>query len=92
MKKLLHKIFGDLKITWPVVIIMAVCLGVYTALMAAFVPDGNSFHDIAVTPEWWVLPAVLIIVNCKKPLDSALKVFVFFSHISATHLSYSSTN
>ena len=64
--------------TWPVVVIMAVVFGVYTALMAAFVPDGNSFHDIAVTPEWWILPAILIIVNCKKPLDSALKVFAFF--------------
>ena len=46
--------------------------------MAILVPDGNSFHDIAVTLEWWVLPAILIIVNCKKPLDAALKVFVFF--------------
>ena len=64
--------------SWPVVIIMAVALGIWTALMAMFVPDGNSFHDIAATLEWWVLPAVLIIVNCKKPLDAALKVFVFF--------------
>ncbi len=46
--------------------------------MAMLVPDGNSFHDIAVTPEWWVLPAILIIVNCKKPLEAALKTFVFF--------------
>lgn len=64
--------------SWITVIIMAVALGIWTALMAMLVPDGNSFHDIAVTPEWWVLPAVLIIVNCKKPLDAALKVFVFF--------------
>ena len=53
-------------------------MGVWTALMALLVPDGNSFHDIAVTPEWWVLPAILIIVNCEKPLDAALKTFVFF--------------
>ncbi len=64
--------------SWLTVIIMAVALGVWTALMAMFVPDGNSFHDIAVTPEWWVLPAILIIVNCKKPVEAALKVFVFF--------------
>jgi hypothetical protein len=74
----LHKIFGGLNMSWPVVIAMSVILGVYTALMAMLVPDGNSFHDIAVTPEWWVLPAIIIIVNCKKPLESALKVFVFF--------------
>ena len=53
-------------------------MGIYTALMAMLVPDGNSFHDISATLEWWVLPAILIIVNCKKPLDAALKVFVFF--------------
>ena len=78
MRKFFDKIFGGLNMSWLVVIIMAVALGVWTALMAMFVPDGNSFHDIAVLPEWWVLPAILIIVNCKKPLEAALKVFVFF--------------
>lgn len=75
---LLHRIFGELNMSWPVVIIFAIIMGVYTALMAIKVPDGNSFHDITATLEWWVLPAILIIVNCKKPLDAALKVFVFF--------------
>lgn len=78
MQKTLHKIFGGLSIAWPKLIIFAIIMGVYTALMAMLVPDGNSFHDIAVTPEWWVLPAILIIVNSKKPLDAALKTFVFF--------------
>ena len=78
MKKFLKKIFGGLKMSWTTVIIFAIVMGVYTALMAMFVPDGNSFHDIAVTPEWWVLPAILIITNCKKPLEAALKTFVFF--------------
>ena len=64
--------------TWTTVIIFATIMGVYTALMAMLVPDGNSFHDIAVMPEWWVLPAIIIIVNTKKPLEAALKTFVFF--------------
>ncbi len=64
--------------TWPNVLVFAVIMGVWTALMAMLVPDGNSFHDIAVTMEWWVLPAMFIIVNCKTPLDAALKTFVFF--------------
>ena len=78
MQKLFDKVFGGLKMTWPVVIIMAIVLGLWTALMALLVPDGNSFRDIAVTAEWWVLPAILIITNCKKPLEAALKTFVFF--------------
>lgn len=75
---ILHKIFGRLNLTWPKTIAFAVIMGIYTAIMALVVPDGNSFHDIVVTPEWWVLPAILVIVNSKKPLDAALKVFVFF--------------
>ena len=78
MEKILNKLFGGINLTWPRLIIFAIIMGVYTALMAMLVPDGNSFHDIAVTPEWWVLPAILIIVNCKKPLEAALKTFVFF--------------
>ncbi len=64
--------------SWKNLILFSVLMGVWTALMALFVPDGNSLHDIAVTPEWWVLPAILIIVNSKKPLEAALKTFVFF--------------
>lgn len=64
--------------TWPKLIAFALIMGIYTALMAMFAPDGSSFHDIAVTAEWWVLPAILIIVSCKKPLEAAVKTFVFF--------------
>lgn len=78
MRKLLDKIFGGLNISWKNLILFSVLMGVWTALMALFVPDGNSLHDIAATPEWWVLPAILIIVNSKKPLEAALKTFVFF--------------
>ena len=78
IRGILNKIFGGLPMGWPVVIIMAIVLGIYTGLMALLVPDGNSFHDIAVTMEWWILPAILIIVNSKKPLEAALKTFVFF--------------
>lgn len=67
IKKTTKKIFGDLEMTWQKVILLAVALGIYTALMAMLVPDGNSFHDIAVTAEWWVLPAIIIITNCKLP-------------------------
>lgn len=76
MKKKENKLEGFF--TWPKLATFAIIMGVYTALMAMFVPDGNSFHDIAVTPEWWVLPAILIILSCKKPLEAAFKVFVFF--------------
>ena len=78
MKNLIKKLFGGINLTWPKIIIFSIIMGLYTALMAMFIPDGNSFHDIAVTGEWWVLPAVIIIINSKKPLEAALKTFVFF--------------
>lgn len=71
-------VFGKIKMTWMKVIIMAVAAGVFTALMAMFVPDGNSFHEIAVHLEAWFLFALLIITNCETPLEAALKTFVFF--------------
>lgn len=77
-QNIIKEIFGGLNITWPRLIISSIIIGVYTALMAMLVPDGNSFHDIAATLEWWILFAVIIIVNSKKPLEAALKTFVFF--------------
>lgn len=74
----MRRIFGELNITWPKLILFSIIMAIYTALTAMLAPDGNSLHDIAVTMEWWVLPAIIIIVNSKKPLESALKTFTFF--------------
>lgn len=74
----MKKLFGGIKMTWPRVILAAILAGVITALAAMLIPDGNSFHEIAVSFEAWILFAILIIVNCEKPLEAALKTFVFF--------------
>ena len=66
MKKYLNKLFGGLNLTWKATIIFAIVMGAYTALVAMLAPDNCSLHDIAVTFEWWVLPAIIIIVNCKN--------------------------
>ena len=42
MGKLLHKLFGGLNMTWPKVIIFAIAAGVYTALMALWVPASHA--------------------------------------------------
>ena len=75
----MKKLFGGLNITWPKLILFAVICGVYTGIVAMLpVTADTSFRDISTTFEWWILFAILIIVNSKTPLDSALKVFVFF--------------
>lgn len=75
----MKKLFGGLSITWGKLILFAVICGVYTGIttLLPFTKD-SSFRDISISFEWWILFAILIIVNSKSPLDSALKVFVFF--------------
>ena len=75
---MVKKIFGGLKMTWPRLIIFAVISGIVTALIALLVPEGNSIRQIAVTFEVWIVLAVIIVVNCEKPLEAACKTFVYF--------------
>jgi hypothetical protein len=75
----LDKIFGGLNMSWLTVIIFAIVTAVITAvflIVPAF--KGTSFEMMGVYLEAWILFAVIIMSNCKKPLESALKVFVFF--------------
>ena len=77
--KILKKLFGGINLTWPKLIIFAILAGVYTAVMA-IVPELHytSFHAITVSFEAWVLFGIIIIMNSKSNMDSALKCFVFF--------------
>lgn len=77
--KVLKKLFGGLDLTWPRLILFAVIAGVYTGLInqVPFLHD-TSFSDIAIFFDRWVLFGILIIMNAKSNLDSALKCFVFF--------------
>ena len=75
----MKKLFGGINMTWKKVILFAILCGVYTGVMALIpATKDTSFRDISISFELWILFAILIIVNSKTPLDSALKVFVFF--------------
>ena len=75
----MRKLFGGLNITWPKLIFFAIVAGVYTGVMAVLpAARSTSFADITMTFEVWILFGILIIVNSKSPVDSALKCFVFF--------------
>ena len=77
--KVLKKLFGGINLTWLKLIIFAVLAGVYTAVMA-MIPavKDTSFSDLTVTFEVWILFGIIIIMNSKSAIDSALKCFVFF--------------
>ena len=75
----MKRFYGDLKLTWLKVILFAVAAGVYTGVVM-LVPllKGTSFQDIGISYEWWVIFAVIIVVNCEKSWEAMLKCFVFF--------------
>lgn len=75
----LDKLFGGLNMSWLAVVIFAVATAIVTAVFLQVpVFQGTSFEQMGITLEAWVLFGVIIMSNCKKPLESALKTFVFF--------------
>ena len=79
VKNALNKLYDGINMTWPKVILFAVGTAVVTSVFL-IVPvfENTSFERMGVTFEAWIFFAVILIANCKKPLESALKVFVFF--------------
>lgn len=65
--------------TWKRVIIFAVITAIVTAAMLIIpIFKDTSFENIGVSFEAWILFALIIIMNCKTPLEASLKTFVFF--------------
>ena len=79
LRRCTDKLYGGLNMSWPVVILFAVSAALLT-FAALMIPafDHSSVRRIGETVEAWIFFAVIIMANCKKPLESALKVFVFF--------------
>lgn len=77
--KEMKKLFGGIELTWKKVILSAILAGIVTAIFA-IVPlfHNTSFEAVTVTPEVWIFFGILIIMNGKSNMDSALKCFVFF--------------
>lgn len=77
--KALHKLFFETKMTWCRVILFAVATAVFTAAMLIIpIFRDTSFENIGISYEAWILFALIIIMNCEKPLEAGLKTFVFF--------------
>ncbi len=64
---------------WPAVILFAAAAGIYTGMvMCSDILKNTSFQDIGISYEWWVIFAVIVVVNCDKSWEAMLKCFVFF--------------
>ena len=79
LRRVTDRMYGGLNMSWPAVILFAVGTAVLTAVFLV-VPifRDTSFERMGVTFEAWIFFAVIIMSNCGKPLESALKTFVFF--------------
>lgn len=75
----IKKIFYQQNLTWFKIIIFSIISGVITGIipLIRFFND-TSIHNISVCLEMWILLAMFIILNSKKPLEAGLKTFVFF--------------
>ena len=79
IRKLTDKLFGGINMSWLKVILFAIgAAAVTTVFLTVPVFERTSFYEMGVSVEAWILFAVIIMSNCKKPLESALKTFVFF--------------
>lgn len=75
----LRKIFFETKMTWKRVILLAIGSAILTAAVL-LIPGlkETSASYLGVTPEAWFVFALIIVLNCEKPLEAAVKTFVFF--------------
>lgn len=77
--KYMKKLFGGLEMTWPCIIVSAVLIAAYTAVML-LIPAARrtSLCDIGGDIPCWIIFAMIIISNCKTAKEAAAKTFVFF--------------
>lgn len=75
----MKKIFGGINLTWIMVIISAVVIGISVGLLNS-VPAlrDTTITDIATYFDFWIFFGLFIVMNSKSNMDSALKCFVFF--------------
>jgi len=79
LRRCTDKIYGGLNMSWPVTVLYAVAAALLTSIFLIMpVFKDTSFARMGVTFEAWIFFVVIIMANCRTPLESALKTFVFF--------------
>lgn len=76
---MLNKLFFEIEMTWKRVILFAIVTAIFSAAML-IIPFTvhTSLGNPGTYPEFWVLCALIIVMNCNSSLDAGLKTFVFF--------------
>ena len=75
----MKKIFGGINLSWKIVIISAIILGVSVGLLNSIPAlKDTTITDVATYFDFWIFCGIFIIMNAKSNKDSALKCFIFF--------------
>lgn len=79
MKSFINTLFNGINMTWKKVIILSILCAVFPALFL-IIPFtvGTSLSAPGTTFEFWIFITLIIVMNCKKPVEAGLKTFVFF--------------
>lgn len=75
----MKKLLGGMKMSWGRVLVMALLSGALTGILNVIPAlEGTSLTVPAVTPELWIVLALIIVLNCRKLWEAMGKVFLFF--------------
>lgn len=76
---MLNKLFFHTKMSYKNVVLFAIGAALFSALMLILpFTVHTSLSNIGTYLESWVLFALIICMNCNKPLEAGLKAFLFF--------------
>ena len=75
----MNKLFGSINMSYKKVIIFAIVVAIFTAAMLVIpFTIHTSLSNPGTYLESWILFALIIIMNCDKPIEAGLKTFIFF--------------
>ena len=78
-RRLTDKVYGGIDMKWWKVIVFAAAAAVLTSVFLILpIFQNTSFVQVGSSFEAWIFFAVILMANCKTPMESALKTFVFF--------------
>lgn len=76
---MLNKILFNTKMTYKRVVLFAIITAFFTALFLILpFTVHTSLANLGTYLESWILFALIIILNCDKPIEAAIKAFIFF--------------
>lgn len=76
---MLNKLFFGINMTWKKIVLFAIGTAIFSALMLVIpFTIHTSLANPGTYPEFWLVCALIIVMNCNSSLEAGLKTIVFF--------------